>query len=184
MLEWPEKLSQPDIVTFPASTSDIFPTLLDAAGVEPDQGIPLDGVSLLPYLQDPGRKFDRSIGFWDYPIYGIRTPSVEWMAELLEAQKKGDMVGDSARLRMNAIRIKPIPADSLPGHAAWLQWPWKLHRIQDPKGMVRWELYNLETDSMEQSNIKDDYPGQTALMREELEEWQYSILKSQNGGDY
>ncbi len=51
------------------------------------------------------------------------------MAELLEAQKNGNMVGDSTRLRMevNELIAHYVP-DSLPGHAAWLDWPWKLHR--------------------------------------------------------
>jgi arylsulfatase A-like enzyme len=184
MLEWPEKLNQPGILTSPASTSDIFPTLLDVAGLEPDPGIPLDGMSLLAAINEPEREIYRSVGFWNYPIHGIRTPSNEWMAELLDAQRHGNMVGDSARLRLKEIRINPLPVDSLPGHAAWLQWPWKLHRIQDPGGEVHLELYNLQVDSMEQINMKEAYPERTELMREELERWQYSVLVSQNGGDY
>jgi hypothetical protein len=106
------------------------------------------------------------------------------MAELLEAQQQGNMVGDSSRLRLEDTRIKPLPVDSLPGHAAWLQWPWKLHRIQDPDGMVYLELYNLQVDSMEQINLMDEYPGRTARMLGELEKWQHSVLESHNGRDY
>jgi arylsulfatase A-like enzyme len=184
MLEWPAQFNEPAIITLPASTSDILPTLLDAAGLEPERDIPLDGISLLPGIRDPAREIDRSMGFWNYPIYGIRTPSKEWMAELLEAQQQGNMVGDSSRLRLEDTRIKPLPVDSLPGHAAWLQWPWKLHRIQDPDGMVYLELYNLQVDSMEQINLMDEYPGRTARMRGELEKWQHSVLESHNGRDY
>ena len=35
----------------------------------------------------------------------------------------------------------PYPMDRLPGHAAWLDWPWKLDHIQDKTGSVVWELY-------------------------------------------
>ena len=184
MLEWPAQFKEPAILALPASTSDIFPTLLEVAGLEPDPEIPLDGMSLMPWLKDPDREGSRSIGFWNYPIYGIRTPSKEWMAELLESQRKGDMVGDSSRLRLNEIAIKPLPSDSLPGHAAWLEWPWKLHRIQDASGKVAWELYDLQTDSMEQRNRVTEFPDRSQIMQGELEEWQRSVLRSHNGNDY
>ena len=106
------------------------------------------------------------------------------MAELLEAQKQGNMAGDSARLRIDDIKISPYPPDSLPGHAAWLDWPWKLHRIQPKSGDISWELYNLQNDSMEQLNLLDQQPDRVISMKESLEKWQYSVLNSMNGGDY
>jgi arylsulfatase A-like enzyme len=184
MLEWPGKFNDPGIISIPASTSDIFPTLLEATGLEPDPERTLDGISLLPWLKDPEHEVVRGIGFWSYPIYGIRTPSMEWMAELYEAQKNGNMVGDSSCLRLNEIRIRPLPLDTLPGHAAWLQWPWKLHRIQDAAGKVTWELYDLQADSMEIENLFELNPERAATMGEALERWQHSVLRSQNGGEY
>jgi hypothetical protein len=106
------------------------------------------------------------------------------MTELFEAQKQGNIVGDSARLRIGDIKIAPSPMDSLPGHAAWLDWPWKLHRIQDKTGSTTWELYDLKNDSMEQVNLLKSQSEKVASMKSMLEQWQYSVLKSMNGGDY
>ena len=184
MLEWPGRFTEPEVIAMPASTSDIFPTLIEIAGLKTDPDRPLDGMSLLPWFKDPERGSDRAIGFWNYPMQGIRTPSIEWMAELYEAQGNGNMTGDSSRLRLNEIRITSLPVDSMPGHAAWLQWPWKLHRMQDASGNVNWELYDLRADSMEVVNVLESNPGRAAAMGEALEQWQTSVLRSQNGMDY
>ncbi len=184
IIEWPAKLGEPRVIRIPANTSDIFPTLLDIAGIEADPGYPLDGISLLPVLF--GKTDTRTVpmGFWHYPGSGVRTPSAEWMRELLEAQKNGNMVGDSVRLRLNDILITPYPTDSLPGHAAWLDWPWKLHRIPDKTGSINWELYNLATDSLEQVNLIDEQSDRITSMKQSLETWQNSVVQSMNGGDY
>jgi len=48
LLEWPSRLKQPRRTAVPCTTSDILPTVLDAAGVPLPEHRPLDGVSLLP----------------------------------------------------------------------------------------------------------------------------------------
>jgi len=139
---------------------------------------------LLPLLNGEIHERDQPMGFWSYPAAGIRTPSAQWMPELFEAQKQGNMVGDSARLRIEDIKIVPYPMDSLPGHAAWLDWPWKLHRIQNETGLTTWELFDLEKDSMEQFNLVNMQTEKAASMKIMLEQWQHSVLNSLNGGDY
>jgi len=96
----------------------------------------------------------KAMGFWDYPVGGISTPSKKWMASLLEAQKAGKEIDNTERLRLDAGKItKTYPSDTLPGHSAWLDWPWKLHRIERKK-KITWELYNLADDELE-ANGKD-----------------------------
>lgn len=94
------------------------------------------------------------------------------------------MVGDSSRLRLESTIISPYPIDTLPGHAAWLDWPWKLHRIPDNTGAITWELYNLAADSLEQVNLVDQQPDRVISMKDLLESWQNSVMHSLNGGDY
>ena len=107
------------------------------------------------------------------------------MAELLEAQKNGNMVGDSVRLRVEDSQIRTqYPVDTLPGHAAWLDWPWKLHRIHDMEGNIRWELYHLERDPMESEDLAEKERETAAKMKPELEAWQTSVVQSMNGLDY
>ena len=185
IIEWPARIKEARISSCPAITSDIFPTLLDIIGMEADPRRPLDGISLLPVMDKQIESRSRPMGFWQYPVGGIRTPSAEWMAELLEAQINGDLVGDSTRLRLEAGQvITPYPVDTLPGHAAWLDWPWKLHRIQDNGGEIRWELYNLERDPMEREDLADMAKEMVTKMKPELEAWQTSVVQSMNGLDY
>ena len=185
ILEWPVRIKEARITSFPANTSDIFPTLLDIIGVVADPDRPLDGISLLPVLDEQIEKRTKPMGFWHYPAGGIPTPSAAWMAELLEAQKNGNMVGDSTRLRIEDSNVKTAyPLDSLAGHAAWLDWPWKLHRIQDQEGDIRWELYQLEKDPMETEDMAGTEPDRAGEMKSGLESWQRSVIRSLYGFDY
>jgi hypothetical protein len=125
------------------------------------------------------------MGFWDYPIAGIATPSYKWMSELLEEQKAGKEPADTSRLCLDAGEItKQYPQDSFPGHAAWLDWPWKLHRIQDKKGNVKLELYNLAEDPGEQRDLVAQETARTSSMKSQLEAWLASVVRSLNGEDY
>ncbi|MBA7531685.1 hypothetical protein ES705_23900 [subsurface metagenome] len=185
ILEWPSRIKEPRITRFPSTTSDIFPTLLDIVGVQVDPNRPIDGISLVPVLNEQTNNRDRPMGFWNYPVPGISTPSAAWMAELLEAQRNGDMIGDSSRLRLDDIQIKTqYPLDTLTGHAAWLDWPWKLHRIQDRSGDLQWELYSMDEDPQESENLVRVETDRVAKMKTALEEWQRSVVRSMYGSDY
>ena len=186
ILEWPARYSERKKINFPANTSDIFPTLMDMVGVNlPDR--PLDGMSLLPVMDGKAKKREKPMGFWSFPSSGVRTPSKEWMTELFEAQQTGNMIGDTTRLRLEAGRLETsYPQDSIPGHAAWLDWPYKLHRIAEKGGEIRYELYNLEKDSMEQQDLSEASLEHNRMlaMRADLNKWQTSVINSMNGEDY
>lgn len=169
----------------PSYTSDILPTLLDFAGIQVKMEQPLDGISLRPLIEGEKEARNQGMGFWKFPEPGVKTPSAQWMSELLEAQKTGNMAGDSSRLRLEAEVISKLyPTDTLPGHAAWLDWPWKLHRIAQTNGSIEWELYKLDQDSMETNNLSNQHPQKVSNMKDALEAWQISVVNSMNGGDY
>ena len=185
ILEWPARIAKPRTTNVPCNTSDIYPTLLDIAGVRMDNQPPLDGISLVRLINGRMKNRPKPMGFWDYPIGGIGVPSDKWMSELLEAQKAGDETGDKSRLRLDAGEIaKQYPEDTYPGHAAWLDWPWKLHRIHDKKGNVKLELYNLADDPMEKKDLLARETERVQSMKSELEAWLASVVRSLNGKDY
>ncbi len=185
IIEWPAKIPHPKSTNLPAVTSDIFPTLLEVTGITLDNPPILDGISLLPAIESTMDTRSKPIGFWQYPEGGRGTPSHQWMTELLEAQQKGQMISDSARLALDAGVIKKqYPEDSFPGHAAWLDWPWKLHRIQKNSDEPTLELYNLEKDSLEQFDQADAETARIKAMLPQLESWQLSVMQSLNGKDY
>jgi arylsulfatase A-like enzyme len=185
MLEWPARIKEPRITTFPASTSDIFPTLLNIVGIRLETNRPIDGISLVPLIDKQIDRRDRPLGFWRYPMPGIYTHSGELMQELLESQKNGNMIGDSSRLLLEEIKIRTqYPSDTLTGHAAWLDWPWKLHRIQAKSGNIQWELYRLDKDPQESVNLINVHPDCVSEMKISLEKWQRSVVRSMYGWDY
>jgi arylsulfatase A-like enzyme len=184
ILEWPDRIPRPRTTDIPCNTSDIYPTLLEIVGLGIDNQPPLDGISLVPLIADKMKFRPKPMGFWDHPTGGISTPSKRLMSELLEAQKAGKDIDDPSRLRLNAGKItKKYPEDSFPGHAAWLDWPWKLHRIERKAG-VKLELYNLAKDAGEKRDLSSQLSSRTRDMKAKLQEWQKSVARSLNGKDY
>ena len=156
-------------------------------GITPEKQAPLDGISLVTAIDGKETKRGKPMGFWKFPGGGISTPSDKWMREELAAQKAGKDYHDEKRLFKDAAEItKQFPEDQRQGHAAWTDWPWKLHRISGKKkdGQPTLELYHLVDDPMEATNLADQHPDRVATMCKALEDWQGSVIDSLNGEDY
>lgn len=185
ILEWPARVPSNRVTNVPCVTSDFYPTLLQIAGAKVEDQPPLDGVDLTGLIDNNMSTRPKPIGFWQYPSRGIKTPTAVWMAELLEMQKSGKEETDPARLRTDAGKIeKKYPTDEFPGHAAWLDWPYKLHRIQEDESPVKFELYNLADDPMEKTDLSTKEAARADAMKPQLEAWQKSVVHSLNGDDY
>ena len=74
IVAWPGKLAPKVVSDVPAVTIDIYPTVLELAGIRPMQSL-VDGISLAPLLTK-GSKPERDTVFWHYPHYhpGGATP--------------------------------------------------------------------------------------------------------------
>ncbi len=186
LLEWPAKIPAPRVVATPCVTSDIFPTLLELAGVKAKDDRPLDGISLLPLLTGKAAERSNGIGFWNHPSGGVGVPAKKWMDELYAEQQQGREPSDPARLFANAgSLVKQYPLDQFPGHSAWVDGGWKLHRIQDPKGnKLTLELYHLTKDPNETTDLLKQEGERVGRMQRDLEVWLQSVVRSLNGEDY
>ncbi len=184
ILEWPARLPTPGVTNFRATTSDIYPTLMEIVGVHRQHQPPLDGISLLGLIDGRVGRRQKPMGFWDYPTDGIGTPSAQWMGELLKTQASG---GDLPPHRSSQLAAQlpqpPYPKNRFPGHSAWIDGDWKLHRISDNEE-PRWELYNLVQDPKEEYDRSSGENGRVREMRETLEAWLVSVVESLNGEDY
>lgn len=182
ILEWPAKIKHGQ-VDVPATTSDMMPTLLSMVGVKAKKHFPLDGIDLTPIIEGKVSKRP-SIGFW----YGLQGGQATWsdriLKAIMEAQKAGKPTPHPERLRKDIEQFPQFPEDRFVGHAAWLDWPFKLHRKQ--KKDVSFELYDLEKDPMEKTNLIEDAKLQPQItrMKSELAKWQLSVTRSLNGKDY
>ncbi len=63
ILEWPKRFPKPRALDAVCSTSDYFPTILDALGIRPGDRRTLDGVSLLPLLEGHVRERPAPLAF-------------------------------------------------------------------------------------------------------------------------
>lgn len=188
ILEWPAVIRHPRTTNLRCNTCDIYPTLLDVVDVQMDDQPPLDGISLRTLIDGTQSRRAQPMGFWDYPMGGLSTPSKKWMAELLAAQQHGHEPEDRTRLRLDAGKInRTYPQDTLPGHAAWIEGDWKLHRIADKRGKAgtaRFELYDLSIDPREKEDLILRQPARAKAMQSALRTWQRSVVASLNGADY
>ena len=73
MVRWPGTITAGVDAEVNASSVDLYPTFLDAAGIQPAQGQMLDGISLMPAFRQEST-IDRPI-FFHYPHYHHSTPA-------------------------------------------------------------------------------------------------------------
>lgn len=70
LVSWGDKFPGNTVSDTPASSIDLFPTILDAAGVPLPDDRPIDGLSLLPHLISGGKSdLDRETLIWHFPHY-------------------------------------------------------------------------------------------------------------------
>ncbi|MEX0701631.1 MAG: sulfatase-like hydrolase/transferase [Planctomycetales bacterium] len=184
VLEWPARVPGPRRIGTPCGTVDIYPTLLDLAGVRVEgQPRPIDGESLAPLIE--GREFARAkpLGFWVYPAAGVSMASERILRQMRQEQEGREL--DEKFRFPEGKDAKRYPQDKFPGHAAWIDGDWKLHRIPARgENADEFQLYDLATDRAEKQDVADDHPEVAARLKKGLAEWQQSVLRSLNGADY
>ncbi len=68
IVSWPGETPEGETTSQPTVNVDFYPTLLEAAGIEPDRKQVLDGVSLLGTWHDPRIAPRREALYWHYPL--------------------------------------------------------------------------------------------------------------------
>jgi arylsulfatase A-like enzyme len=186
LIEWPARITEPRTTDIIATTSDIYPTLLDLLGIEVPSPPPLDGVSLRGVLEGTSETRGTPVGFWQFEAGGVPTPSREWMPLMLEVQKEGrerDLPPGHVLMDAGSLENR-YDETHLTGHAAWLDGDWKLHRLSGEDDGPRHELYRLADDPGEQTDLASEHPRRVEAMASALDAWMRSVLDSLNGADY
>jgi len=182
IIEWPAH-NLKGRTAVPVSTCDMYPTLMAMAGVKLVAPHPLDGIDISKIIAGKEKKRSKPIGFWHNFQKGQSTWSDRIQSAIMEKQQAGaPLPHDPPRIRKDVDEFPQFPEDSAKGHAAWNDWPWKLHCINGTK----YELYNLEVDPMEASDCATNPEQQPRLdrMKQELNAWMHSTIRSLNGKDY
>lgn len=182
IVEWPaRKLSGRTSV--PVVTSDMYPTLMAMAGVEIDSPHPLDGIDASDIIAGKMKSRGKPIGFWHNFQGGQSTWSDRILKAIMEKQHAGaPLPHDPPRMQKDVDAFPQFPEEFATGHAAWNDWPWKLHRIDGE----RYELYQLIDDPMEETDLsgQSEHKERFDRMKKELDAWMRSVVRSINGDDY
>ena len=135
VIEWPTGIAEPRVTSYPTSTLDIFPTLVDILDL-PETALlqPSDGISVAPL-------FESEIG----------------------------------------RREQPIPFRSR-GRAALIDNEYKLITHDIASG--EYELYHLDHDPKETTDLDASEPRVAERLRRALETWNLAVEASIAGKDY
>ncbi len=168
ILRWPAGLDGGRAIHRMIHFCDWFPTLLSVAGIEMPGELEIDGVDMFPVLRgEAGRADPRR--FWQWNRYEPRLvcnaamrdgpwklvrPAIRRALEITErdvAWLRTSMY-EPERFLESGIVLEPLPLPELP----------------DPPPP---ELYNLDDDPEERTNLADAHPERVRTMLRALESW-------------
>jgi arylsulfatase A len=70
LIKWPGVARPGTVCDAPVISNDLYPTMVEMAGIEQDPGNPADGLSLTPLLKGRGT-LKRDTLYWHWPHYAI-----------------------------------------------------------------------------------------------------------------
>jgi arylsulfatase A-like enzyme len=186
LIEWPARIPQPRTTSVRASTSDLLPTLCALAGQSlPER--PLDGMDLTPVLEDRMAERPGPLYFWEYNTQRLARSNPEpWIDPELQTGTTPlvKLMGGKATRDFNNYRHPAIAEDDYLGPRAIIEGRHKLVLHEQPSGAVRRELFDLDADPAEKTNLYEQEPEVAQKLQTRLRAWQDSVLSSLTGADY
>ena len=120
IVQWPDVVAPGGVSAQHCLTMDWSATLLDAAGVTQHSDYPLDGVSMLPVLHDPGACFPRPM-HWRMNHRGQRAHrDGDWKYLRVDGNDYLFNIADDERERANHAALQPARLEQM--RSAWLAW--------------------------------------------------------------
>ncbi len=144
-VKWPGIVRPGSVSAEPIIGVDLYPTLCDMAGVAVPEGQPRDGQSLVPLLKGDVQSLGKRSLFWHFPAY------LQGYSDVNEQ-------------RDPLFRTRPC--------SIIRQGDWKLHQYFEDNGL---ELYNLQDDIGETTNLAASHPQKVAELKARLEAWRHQI---------
>lgn len=185
ILEWPRKIPEPRVTSVNAVTSDLLPTVCDLLSL-PLPERPIDGISLKPLLEGTMTARPQPIGFWAYNINQLmqRKPQPYLPRDLQQGTTPLVKVMDNKFTRsFTNYRVEEILESDYGGPRVMLDQRYKLV-VDQSRGAMAKELFDLETDPAEKQNLYTTQPEIAEKLERQLRDWQTSVLKSLTGADY
>ena len=186
VIEWPERIPQPRATSMNAVTSDMLPTICEAAGLPlPDR--PLDGVSLTPLIDGKMTERPSPICFWNFDTSRLMDDSPEPYIDPKLQEGTTPLVklmdGQATRSFRNFHHPR-IAEEDFGGSRAILDNRYKLVVDAQAGRETAAELFDLRADRAEQRDLAETKPEIADELARQLREWQQSALESLAGADY
>lgn len=186
LIEWPARFPKPIATPLRATTSDLLPTVAAIVGVASPTR-PLDGIDLMPLLTAGTKERPSPVYFWGYDIPSLtkRKPEPYLDPEL----QKGTtplvkLMGGIATRNFDNYRQPPIVESDYGGSRSIIDGRYKLLVQDQKKGDAKSELFDLESDPGEKTDLAAEKPEIAGALAGKLRQWQESVLKSLVGEDY
>jgi arylsulfatase A-like enzyme len=186
LIEWPARIPHPRSTKIRASTSDLLPTLCALVG-QPLPTRPIDGIDLTPLLDDTMTERSNPLFFWDF---ANRTPSNTKPVPYIDPELQegttplAKLSGGKATRDFTNFRHPTITEADYLGSRAIIDGPFKLVMHEQKEGDTKLELFDLQADPAEKSNLIDELPAVRDKLQARLRQWQSSVLNSLTGSDY
>jgi arylsulfatase A-like enzyme len=155
LLEWPARVKRQIRTEVVCGHVDIYPTLLDLAGVTVPGQPPVDGVSLVPLLDGQMTARPKPLGFmlWNGKGDG------EFKAADFVADTQGVWIDGQYKLAVGPDKRKNKNADQV-------------------------RLFDIYADPAEKVNLADEQPGVAKRLQAGLDAWRRDVRASYDGRDY
>jgi arylsulfatase A-like enzyme len=136
LVRWPDRLPAGEVYEQPVIQLDVFPTVLAAAGVEPPQGLELDGVNLLPYLTGENEAAPHDALYWRFgPQIAIRMG--DW--KLVKGTPEGQKNDRRAAATLEGAQLYNLADDVGEQHDLSAKHPDKVEELS-----AAWTAWNAE----------------------------------------
>jgi arylsulfatase A-like enzyme len=186
LIEWPARIPEPRSSTVRASTSDLLPTLCAVVG-QPLPARPLDGINLAAAFDGQMTERPGPLCFWEFNTARLSPSESEpWIDPELQ---KGTtplvkLMGGKATRDFTNFRHPAITSDDYLGPRAIIDGRYKLVIHEQKNGVANRELFDLQADSAEKTNLLEQHRTVAEKLQSRLRDWQQSVLHSLTGADY
>jgi arylsulfatase A-like enzyme len=186
LIEWPARIPQPRSTKVRASTSDLLPTLCALVG-QPLPARPIDGIDLTPLLDGKMAERSNPLFFWECNARSAGNSKPEPYIDP-ELQKGTTplvkLMGGIATRNFTNFKHPTISDGDYLGPRAIIDGHFKLVIHEQKKGEPKQELFDLQADPAEQTNLIEQQPATAEKLQTRLRQWQQSVLNSLTGVDY
>ncbi len=185
IMEWPAVIKEPASTSAISVTTDYMQTLAEITG-QPLPERPLDGKSLVPFLKNPSLQRSQPHFFWQFNRDLFDDNCEPYInPELQEGTTPLAKMMDGKYTRtFRNCKYSDISEEDFQGARVMMGHRYKLIVEGDTPNEKGYELYDIQNDPAETTNLADEFPEVVDEMAVELHKWQESVLNSLTGTDY